>query len=483
MSMATMPAPLAGHTSAKVPGATHLLISGGESPNPAASHILLFEPNNNNAPNTQDGRAFGSWSAPPLSKNDTASFHRLYHASLTTGRDGAILHGGYFTTPAERTVVASIVTLKSTAHFVPTSSTPVGRAPHGPALARHTMTLTTDGHAIILGGIDPLGNVANLSIAYTLDTQSPNAAWKAIPLNGPAPDPRMAFSTVLINSTTMLVYGGTKDFVSAYSNPSYLDLDSWTWSTPETKGDAPSRWGHTAVMSGSSMVVAFGKSISGPSSSVALFDINTNTWTNQFRPVGMINPDIVDTKKKKLSLGAVLGITFVITVFIVGCGFCMMVRQRKRRTRNTLARENQGNHNPRSALRREQSSQSNGLFASAASFLGLSPKPSRDRSSKRYSEMSSHSDPLKISLRMAQLGYSPLSLGYPDAVVQQGSGIVPISSHIYPNQACVETEKEPDGQETVIVYHTLTQAQQEALKLSKQANNRVSKSKLYHLDS
>lgn len=248
--MARIPAPLSGHSLSKVQGATFLLAAGGESSSPDASHILLFEPSGGNS----------AWSTPTLSKNDTASFHRLYHATLSTGKDGALLQGGYLTTPANLTVVSSLVTLKNTANFRPTSSTPVALAPHAPALARHTMTLTTDGQAVILGGVNSQGQVANLSIAYLLDTQSANDEWKVVPLNGVAPDPRMAFSTVLVNSTTMLVYGGTKDFQSAYSAPFYLDIPSWTWSSPATTGDAPSRWGHTAAMSGSSMVVAFGKS-------------------------------------------------------------------------------------------------------------------------------------------------------------------------------------------------------------------------------
>ncbi|KAF9292952.1 hypothetical protein BGZ74_011908 [Mortierella antarctica] len=475
--MARIPAPLSGHSLSKVQGTAYLLAAGGESSSADASHILLFEPSTGNT---------GSWSAPSLSKTDTVGFHRLHHATLSTGKDGALLQGGYLTTAANGTVVSSLVTVKNTNNFRPTSNTPVALAPHGPALARHTMTLTTDGRAVILGGVNSQGQVANLSIAYTLNTQSPNDEWKAVPLNGAAPDPRMAFSTVLVNSTTMLVYGGTADFKSAYSAPFYLDLPSWTWSSPETKGDAPSRWGHTAAMAGSSMVVAFGKpndrirdrkTTTGASSNIALFDTITNSWATQFRPQGMLVPDSPEAGKGKLSVGAVLGIAFVFTIALVGGAFYLMVRRRKRRTRNTLARENLGDQTPRSALRK-QASQSGGLL----SLIGLGPKPARDRSSKRYSEMSSHSDPLKISMRMAQMGYSPLSLGYPDAVVHQGSGVVPVSSHIYPNQACVETEKESDGQETMIVYHTLTQAQQEALKLSKQRYSQ-NKSKLYHLDS
>ncbi|KAG0348785.1 hypothetical protein BG004_004142 [Podila humilis] len=480
-----LPAPLSGHSLSKVQGEDILLAAGGESSAPHAPHILLFEPSSSS----------GSWTVPPsITKNDTASFHRLHHASLSTGKDGAILQGGYLTTAANGTVVSSLVTLKNTARYRPLASTPVALAPHGPALARHTMTLTTDGHAIVLGGVNSQGQVAPLTVAHVLDTQAADASWTTVSLNGTAPDPRMSFSTVLVNATTMLVYGGTRDFATAFSAPFYLDLNTWTWSSPTViKGEVPARWGHTASMSGSAMVVAFGKTVQGPSSSIALFDTITNTWTDRFRPVGMVTPDIPDPSKKgKLSVGAVLGIAFVVTAFIVGGLFYLMVRRRKRSTRNTLAREHQGNHSARSAVRKQMAAQQHplrhrGILATLASLFGANNSNNSNnnhRSSKRYSELSSHSDPLKISMRMAQMGYSPLSLGYPDAVVQQGSGIVPVSSHIYPNQACVETEKEPEGHETVIVYHTLTQAQQEALKLTskQESHNSLVKSKLYHLD-
>jgi len=124
------------------------------------------------------------------------------------------------------------------------------------------MTLTTDGQAVILGGINSQGAVANLSVAYVMDTQANSAQWKTVTLAGTAPDPRMAFSCVLVNATTMLVYGGTADLKTAFSSAYYLDLPSWTWSSPAAQGQAPSLFGHTAIMAGTSMVVSFGKRLS-----------------------------------------------------------------------------------------------------------------------------------------------------------------------------------------------------------------------------
>ncbi|KAF8940624.1 hypothetical protein BGZ58_005583 [Dissophora ornata] len=466
-----MTVPLSGHSMNAVQGTAQVLVAGGESSSNQSSPILLFQTT-----------GVGSWSAPSLSKNDTASFHRLYHASIATGKDGALLQGGYQTSVANATVVSSLVTLKASNNFLPLSTSPVALAPSAPALARHTMTLTTDGQAVILGGVDSQGAVANLSIAYILDTQANNGEWKATPLSGSPPDPRMSFSTVLVNTTTMLVFGGTADFKSAFSTPFYLDLPSWTWSSPAVQGDAPQLWGHTATMSGTLMIVAFGTSSqsSSSASNIAVLDTTTNTWTDQYSPTGLIS-NANDSSSSGLGTGAVLGIAFVITVLLVGGIFHLFVRRRKRRTRNTLARENLSDQTPRSAIKRQAANENFGFFGR---LFGRGPSQSggASASSKRYSDMAMYSNPMAICSRMTQMGYAPVSLGYPETVVQHGCGQVAVSSYIYPKQACVETEKEQqDGQETTVVYHMLTQAQQEALKLSKQPA--PNKNKLYQLDS
>ncbi|KAF9581157.1 hypothetical protein BGW38_001938, partial [Lunasporangiospora selenospora] len=245
-TLTRMPTPLSGHSLSKIPDSTRLLVAGGESGSASAYlPIQLFE------------TAGGSWSAPKLSKNDTVAFHRLYHATVTTGKDGALLHGGYLTSSANGTVVSTLITLKASNDFKPTTSTPVALAKNAPALARHTMTLTSNGFALILGGVDSKGTAVGLNQAHVLDTQAGNTEWKVQTLTGTPPEPRMAFSAVMINVTTLVVFGGTADYRSAFTQPFYLDLPTWTWSSPEAQGEAPNRWGHTATMVGSSMVVAF----------------------------------------------------------------------------------------------------------------------------------------------------------------------------------------------------------------------------------
>lgn len=218
---------------------------------------------------------------------------------------------------------------------------------------------------------------------------------------------------------------------------------------------------------------------------IAILDTLTNTWTEVYRPPGMAGePDADSTSKGSghLGVGPVLGIFFVLTILLVAGVFHLLVRRRKRRTRNTLARENMGDQSARSAVKRQAANDNSGFFGKAGSILGIGSKT--PPSSKRYSEMPLYSNPLAVTSRMAQMGYSPVSLGYPETVVQHGCGQTSVADYIYPNQACVETEKEQqDGQETAIVYHMLTQAQQEALRLTRQPAPDKSKSKLYQMDS
>ncbi|KAG0262849.1 hypothetical protein BGZ95_003947 [Linnemannia exigua] len=470
-TLTPVPATVSGHVMNRISATTDLIVAGGESTSPQASFTYLYETKG------------GSWSVVKPA-NPTLPNHRLYSAAVATGKDGLLLEGGYLTTVANGTFSPSLISLNPVDKYQPSTRTPVALAANAPALARHTMTLTTNGHAVILGGITPQGAVANLSIAHVLDTQA-SGDWKVVTLSGTAPDPRMSFSTVLVNATTMLVYGGTADLKTGYSNAFYLDLPTWTWSSPPAQGDAPSLWGHTATMAGNFMVVGFGMSSTPRDERIALLDVTSNTWTNRFRPAGQYVPD-EESSKGKLSVAAVLGIAFVITVFIVGGAFYLLVRRRKRQTRNTLARQNMGDHTARSAVRSNASDDDRSLFRKLASLFGIrSSSNGRDNSrrSVRYSDMQLHSNAMAISSRMTQMGYSPLSLGYPENVTEHGSGQVSVSSYIYPNQACVETEKQiQDGQETQIVFHTLTQAQQEALKLSKQPASTNNKSKLYQLD-
>ncbi|KAF9139376.1 Adagio protein 3 [Mortierella sp. GBA39] len=511
--------PLTGHSMSVVPRLNHILVAGGESTgNQTLEYILLLDP-----------LSVASGGAGWRTDNNLQYLHRSYHAVITTGKDGILLQGGYQigTTavaaigagatapapPANRTIptiVSSLVTLNPSSGFAPQISVPVSVAPSAPALARHTMTLTTDGRAIILGGINPQGLLVNLTSAHVMDTQSAEASWKEVPLLGKPPDPRMAFSTVMVNSTTLLLYGGTDDFKSAFWVTFYLDLPTWTWSSPVAQGTIPRRWGHTATMVGKTMVVMFGLSShqTPDSTPVVLLDTTTNTWISRYTPFDQMvnpgnnnNPTTGGGKKGGLSLIAVLGIGFVFTAGLVVGVFCLLVRQKKRRTRNTLARENRRHHVPRDAIRKQQQGGANstwGILGRAATRLGFgSSSGTRGGGgyrpeSRRLSAISPQEHPMSIAAQMTQLGHSPSSLGYPEIVVEHGTGMVPVSSYVYPNQPLADSEflarpapaakvrmsgqgrsvfararrDEEDGYGALVVYHELSPAQKEALSLS-----------------
>ncbi|KAG0199102.1 hypothetical protein BGX28_007556 [Mortierella sp. GBA30] len=488
---------LSGHTMNQVPGTTNLLIAGGKTLNNiTSSSILTFDTYDNNARWTTVAQL------PPNDSSTMASpYHRHYHAAVATAKNGVLLHGGYQSAADNGTVSSSVITLESSQDFTPQSTSPLSMAPNAPALARHTMTLTADGRAIILGGINSEGVLTNLTSAYVMNTLADDAIWEIVPLSGRPPAPRMAFSAVMVNSTTMLVYGGTPDFNSAYWVTFYLDLPTWTWTSPQAQGTIPRRWGHTATMVGNTMVVAFGLTPRRKADpvSIALLDTTTNTWITEFHPPGMAASNTSGSQDGPLSTGAALGIAFLVTAVIVGGAFVLLVRRRKRRTRNTLLKETMGQQQTaRAAIGRQAAaaSRSSKIFGKAAALLGIGSilkqrVNTRDLSTQRqqqvqqqqqqqeeeeeegrgvrpgtnrYADRSySSQQPRSIVARLQQRGFSLASLGYPDDVVQQGIGQVPISNYAYPKQACAETEKWK-GDETLIVFHDLAPAQKEALR-------------------
>ncbi|KAF9963279.1 hypothetical protein BGZ70_007517 [Mortierella alpina] len=195
---------------------------------------------------------------------------------------------------------------------------------------------------------------------------------------------------------------------------------------------------------------------------IALLDTSTNTWITDFVPQSMSLPDASDSDEEtsttgSLSTGAALGIAFL--------------------------------HAPRAAIGRQAAvSQSSGLFHRAALLFGLGagsrrgkarggkgsttrekgirPEYWRHSADSSSSTHSSSQQPrtLRIAARLNQMGLSLATLGYPEDVVQQGTGQVPMSSYAYPNQACAETEKARGGHETLIVFHDLAPAQKEHVK-------------------
>ncbi|KAF9579207.1 hypothetical protein BGW38_004622 [Lunasporangiospora selenospora] len=495
---------------------SRLVIVGGESSVVSARPSVLLSATTNGNQSATASVIVAAWTAvSPAANSSTTPLHRLYHASYATAKDGIVLHGGYKSSVADGIVVSSVDTLQLSKTpssewqtLLPLSI--LSNAPNAPALARHTLTLTPGGQAIILGGINSQKVLANLSTAYVLDTQASSPRWEAVPLKGQAPEPRMAFSTVMVNSTTMLLYGGTTDFKSSNWVTFYLDIPTWTWTSPSPIGlqPPPRRWGHTATMSGNIMIVAFGASSQQKPDSVniLLLDTSTNTWITQYTPPGSSNKgnngsnstnennmDGNDGKssssnKGNLSLGAVLGIALVITAFIVIGAFYLFVKRKKKRTRNTIAREEHANMTARSALQsrrlREQATFEErgpvvGTFGKLMSVVlgrkSSTTSSSRDQENsggydheKRHSETLAYVHPASVVARMEQRGVPPNSIGYPEEVVEHGCGDVPVSKYAYPNQPCAESTPTRDGNRAQVIFHAHTEGQKEAARIERQ---------------
>ncbi|KAK3837478.1 MAG: hypothetical protein J3R72DRAFT_197105 [Linnemannia gamsii] len=210
-----------------------------------------------------------------------------------------------------------------------------------------------------------------------------------------------------------------------------------------------------------------------------------------------------------LSLPAVLGIGFVFTAGLVIGVFYLLVRRKKHRTRNTLARENLGHHVPRDAIRKQRQQGGGGtntpwgILGRAATRLGLGRSSSLSSArgggsggggfkpeSRRLSAISPQAHPMSIAAQMTQQGHPPSSLGYPAMVVEHGTGMVPVSNYVYPSQPLTDSqslaapapiatratmagriirsrrEEQEDGYGALVVYHDLSPAQRGALTLS-----------------
>ncbi|KAF9137448.1 hypothetical protein BG015_002710, partial [Linnemannia schmuckeri] len=110
-----------------------------------------------------------------------------------------------------------------------------------------------------------------------------------------------------------------------------------------------------------------------------------------------------------------------------------------------------GHHVPRDAIRKQRqgggANPSWGILGRAATRLGFGSPYGGDSGdgghrpeSRRLSAVSPQAHPMSIAAQMTQLGHSPSSLGYPEMVVEHGTGMVPVSSYVYPNQPLADSE-------------------------------------------
>lgn len=103
-------------------------------------------------------------------------------------------------------------------------------------------------------------------------------AWKALPQNN-APSPRERHTAVWTGSK-MIVWGGlTEGNPAATATGGIYDPAAQTWSPTSMVNAPPPRHSHTAIWTGSTMIVWGGYGLSAPENTGGIYDPATNTWT------------------------------------------------------------------------------------------------------------------------------------------------------------------------------------------------------------
>jgi N-acetylneuraminic acid mutarotase len=137
----------------------------------------------------------------------------------------------------------------------------------------------TKGRMVVWGGRGPnsLGVVVDLADGARYDPQSD--AWTPVTATG-APVARIGHSVVW-TGLTMIVWGGHSGFdtVIALDSGGLYTPATDVWSSVATAGAPTARWLHTAVWSGTSMIVWGGYDGSSSFADGALYDPVGNTWS------------------------------------------------------------------------------------------------------------------------------------------------------------------------------------------------------------
>ena len=150
----------------------------------------------------------------------------------------------------------------------------VQRASGNSPAARSGQTAVWTGSEMIVWGGDTGSSDFNDGARY-----NPAAnAWTPLPATG-APAARTGHTAVWTGSE-MVVWGGYNDSTYLYSNDgARYNPTANTWTALPTTGAPSARGWHTAVWTGSEMIVWGGYGVAGYSSAGASYDPAANTWT------------------------------------------------------------------------------------------------------------------------------------------------------------------------------------------------------------
>lgn len=143
-----------------------------------------------------------------------------------------------------------------------------------PSARRFTTAVWAGDRLILFGGEGAAGAVGTGAVLPLADGITPGA-WTALPaLN--APGPRIGHTAVW-TGTLMLVWGGQNGGTPLGDGAAY-DPAANTWTPLPVLGAPTGRSGHVAVWTGTEMLVAGGEDATGPLATGSAFDPATGQW-------------------------------------------------------------------------------------------------------------------------------------------------------------------------------------------------------------
>ncbi len=149
---------------------------------------------------------------------------------------------------------------------------------NAPAKRSGHVAVWTGGRMIVFGGLNSTGLLGLTDAGGAYDPVAD--AWTALPSAG-LPEPRR-FGTAVWTGTEMIVWGGLGDSVELATG-GRLACDAnglpTSWTAMSTVGAPSARTGHSAVWTGSKLIIWGGQSGGANLGDGAIYDPATDTWT------------------------------------------------------------------------------------------------------------------------------------------------------------------------------------------------------------
>ena len=195
---------------------------------------------------------------------------RSHHSAVWTGSK-MIVWGGYDVVGAQAATV-----LNDGGIYDPASNTwtAIGTAGAPDARSDH-MAVWTGSKMVIFGGGSPIASDAVNSLGGIYDPAT--GTWTAINSTG-APNLRMN-ATAIWTGTKMIVFGGFSRNPTTYQGVGAIfDPATNTWTAMSTNNAPGARALHTAIWTGTKMIVWGGNNGTAVSNGGGIYDPATNTW-------------------------------------------------------------------------------------------------------------------------------------------------------------------------------------------------------------